>query len=89
MLKTCAQCVDYLSKVIRIKSAILSTSNVQNAIERTAYRVQDSFSTHSFPQIIALLSPAKMTLLPLIEHTFYPVSTAPTTNCSQNKFEER
>ena len=43
-------------------------------------RVQPSLFHELSDLFTPILSPYKFAILPLIEHTFYPVSTAPTNN---------
>lgn len=51
--------------------------------------VQTSFIRYSFRQFTTQFSPHLFTNLPLFEHYFYPVSTAPITYYDHNKIKER
>ena len=72
--------VDYLREIYRTTSGRLSpiANNLYRSIPKG--RVQLSF-THKLSDLFTPnLSPYKMRPLPLTEHTFYPVSTAPINN---------
>jgi len=64
----------------RTTSAWLSPIVLPIHVKVTQVGAQVQLVHTSFPTLPQLLSPGKFTILPLIEHYLYPVSTAPITN---------
>lgn len=80
MLKYSGKAV-YSLRVLAGKSRVQSSPVTHiaswiNQLLRVQVRLTHKLSEHSTPR----LSPPKMTLSPLTEHYFYPVSTAPINN---------
>lgn len=89
MPKRCVESVDYMGKRQGMIRAFLSTKAVETKQYEVEVRVKPSFITKFLPIFPLHLSPPKIAFPPLIEHTFYPVSTAPINNCNQMKIKER
>lgn len=89
MHNTCAKHVDLRGIHYRKTSARLSTVRHTNALKSLAARVKALVVTIFIPRFPLILSPANSSAPPLTEHTFYPVSTAPTNNYNQINKKER
>lgn len=80
MPNTCVKIVESVGKQRGKISGVLSTLTRTPHTTRPFMWVKAGVFTTSFPSFPQILSPSKNAVLPLIEYTFYPVSTAPTTN---------
>lgn len=80
---TCVKNVEIAGKQHGKASAASSTQTPQTTYTLQPDRVQPSFFTNFIPTFPLLFSPLKIAASPLIEHYFYPVSTAPIINRSQ------
>ena len=89
MPKRCVESVDYMGKRQGMIRAFLSTKAMETKWHEAEVRVKPSFITKLLPIFPLHLSPPKIAFPPPIEHTFYPVSTAPINNCNQMKIKER
>ncbi len=89
MLKACVKLVNYLGTNHGKFGALLSTHSLSSLLSSPTPRAQLQLMTSSFPTFPLYISPAKIAVSPLIEHYFYPVSTAPTNNCNQINLKER
>ena len=67
-----------LSTFRAIQLRVATSASVQLPFLR---KLSESYTPH--------LSPAKIAISPLIEHYFYPVSTAPINNLTLKKLKER
>lgn len=77
MLSTCVKVVDYLRTQHGKYGAFLSPRTHVQAIEVPSYRAKPMVIPIITPTFPLHLSPPKIAISPLIEHYFYPVSTAP------------
>ena len=77
MLSTCAKVVDYLRTRHGKYGAFLSPKTNLRATEATDGRAKPVVIPMFTPTFPLHLSPPKIAISPLIEHYFYPVSTAP------------
>lgn len=83
MPNACVKLVESVGKQRGKISGFLSTlTRTPRSIHQTVWVKARVFTT-SFPNFPQVLSPSKIAILPLIEHTFYPVSTTPTTNTTK------
>jgi hypothetical protein len=89
MPSACAKVVDYMGTQRGISRAFISTEGVETDFRPPTVSVKARLITTLIPLFPLHLSPAKVPNPPLIEHTFYPVSTAPINNCNQMKIKER
>lgn len=89
MHNTCVKHVDLRGIHYRKTSAHLSTVRHADALKSLATRVKALVITTFIPRFPPILSPANNSSSPLTEHTFYPVSTAPTNNYNQINQKER
>lgn len=89
MLNTCGQYVGTWRMKLRKDSAKLSTDDAQTLHDIAMHSAEPFVSPTLSECFTRLISPAKTILPPLIEHYFYPVSTAPTNNYNQKKIKER
>jgi len=83
MSKVCGKYVDSLRIAYGKSRAYLSTAAHFHMIPTAALRVKVLVSRTIIPCISQPYPQVKMAPLPLIEHYFYPVSTAPTTNSTK------
>lgn len=88
MLRVCGKQVNFARITRRISRARLSTYHMLQRLTAVVRSVKpvalhDFFllHTHSIPQV-------KLASSPLIEHYFYPVSTAPTINSIKEKLKK-
>jgi len=89
MPSLCGKKAEKLRTIGRIYVGQLSTYNKsrQNAPTRNGAKSQESHRL--FTQHSTQFSPRKIGILPLTEHLFYPVSTAPINYYNQLKIKER
>ena len=80
MLSYCAKLVEHVRKQHRKYSALLSTYWYKCGPAARNERAQPIVITNFIPMFPMQISPRKISNLPLIEHYFYPVSTAPIIN---------
>lgn len=88
MLSVWGETVDILRFGPRKNSASLSSMNVSFNHQAHATSAQTSFIRTLLPRFTQSISPGEMLASPLIEHYFYPLSTAPTNNYNQRKFKK-
>lgn len=69
----------------RESGGLPSTINMRSSQNPHADRVQVDSIHQLIPYFAQLFSPAKLAILPLFEHYFYPVSTAPTITTTKEK----
>jgi hypothetical protein len=81
--------VDCLREHTGISSGLLSP--ILNTIHKTLHliRVQLGFIHDLSDRFTPTLSPPNFVISPLVEHYFYPVSTAPINNSTKRKLKER
>lgn len=89
MPSACVEPVDYMGILRGMNRVFLSTEAVDIGDRAVQSSAKARFITIFLPLFPLHLSPAKVPNPPLIEHTFYPVSTAPINNCNQMKIKER
>lgn len=89
MRNFCGKIVNSMGITSRITSGWLSPESVHAMPMGGAHRVKLLFVHKLFPLSTQGLSTQVTPLLPLIEHYFYPVSTAPITRAIKEKFKER
>lgn len=89
MPKTCAKHVDFLRIQQRKTGGLLPTERI--IIKAFAYllRVKPAVLPNVVPIFPQAISPLFFHNLPLFEHIFYPVSTAPITTTTELKNKER
>lgn len=83
MHKACVKHVDAWRKRNRKSSVRLSTKRVQTFTTATESGVNAQLITTFIPSFPLHISPLKIASLPLVEHYFYPVSTAPIINTTK------
>lgn len=72
------------------KAGVVSSTQTRSMVDTpSSSRAQPLLFTSFIPTFPLRFSPPKITLLPLFEHYFYPVSTAPIINRSQINSKER
>lgn len=89
MPNACAKPVELMGKQQGTHSVRLSTLSVETLSTRYNHSAKALFIPNFFPTFPRMSSTVKTALPPLIEHTFYPVSTAPINNCNQINLKER
>lgn len=89
MLKLGGKDVHYLRLVIGITRGRLSPLSYRLDTITTQFSGQAGFIHYLSHQFILLFSPPKYCFSPLVEHYFYPVSTAPTINPTKRNLKER
>lgn len=89
MLSSCVKLVETAGKQQWKERGISSTYSPLSSILSHDGRVKPTFFTNLIPTFPLSFSPAKIVALPLVEHTFYPVSTAPIINRNQINSKER
>lgn len=89
MPNSCAQLVNNLRLANRITSAQSSTASLTTCMKSLSTWVQTSFIRKVVRRLSAPLSTLIFHSPPLIEHIFYPVSTAPIITTTKGKLKER
>ena len=89
MPSPCAESVDYMGTQRGMSRVFLSTEVVETNYRTNQASAKARLITTFLPSFPPQFSPPNTGSLPLIEHTFYPVSTAPINNCNQMKIKER
>lgn len=89
MPELCVKLVEFMSKQQGMNRVQASTVRVKTSGAERSRSAKASFMPNFFPTFPRRYSTANNALLPLIEHTFYPVSTAPINNCNQINLKER
>jgi hypothetical protein len=85
----CGKQASKLRTYVRKTTGRLSTHCVKIMQRTTSARAKDLITHVLFTQQPTGISPAKKRISPLIEHYFYPVSTAPINYYTQLNFKER
>lgn len=67
----------------------LSTYLQTNRVHIVGVGVELRLSPTNIPSFYTHISPVYLRISPLVEHIFYPVSTAPITNITKEKIKER
>ena len=83
MPEMCGKSVNYLRNGARTTCLFPSTISLLRSFSAEIGGVKDMFIHPALHGFTPNLSPAKIDILPLSEHYFYPVSTVPT-NTSSN-----
>jgi hypothetical protein len=89
MDKLCGKDVQFLRMNRWINSVRVSPAAMDWSDTTHQHSAQPLFVHVLFRLFPQLLSTLNFTHLPLVEHNFYPVSTAPTINTTITKFKER
>lgn len=89
MPSSCAQLVNNLRLATRISSVQSSTVSLAALAKSLTMWVQTSFIRKVVRRLSAPLSTLVFPSPPLIEHIFYPVSTAPIITTTKRKLKER
>lgn len=89
MVSICGKIVHFLRTSSRISRVRLSPGWENTVPPTTRQRVKPMFFHELFQIFPQLLSTRNSAYLPLGEHIFYPVSTAPTINITKGKIKER
>lgn len=89
MRKFWGKAVNNMSKLTRKTRGRMSTDGLPTRTTAVLNRVKVGFVPRFFQLYTQPLSTHKSPPLPLVEHYFYPVSTAPTTITTKGKFKER
>ncbi len=89
MPKQCGKHVNSLGKASRKTRGYLSTNMRTDDQSRVRTHVKLSLLHILFPSFTQQPSTLFSLPLPLVEHYFYPVSTAPITTITKEKFKER
>ena len=85
----CGKQANKLRMHVRTTMGVLSTWYVQSAKRTLDVRAKALVRHSLFTQKHPVVSPAKKCISPLIEHYFYPVSTAPINYYNQLNLKER
>jgi hypothetical protein len=88
MHSTWGKAVKNLRTHTGISSVRLSTDTAKQFVNFATVRVQLPVLHKVFPILPQYISPAKVALSPLIEHYFYPVSTAPINTATKGKLKK-
>ena len=88
MPNACAKPVELMGKQQGIHGVRLSTLSVETLSTRYNHSAKALFIPNFFPTFPRMSSTVKTALPPLIEHTFYPVSTAPTITITKEKLKK-
>jgi len=89
MADICGKIVQFLRKAQRISRVRVSPDDVNQYQAAHQPSVKPSFIHALFQLFPQHISTHQFAHLPLVEHNFYPVSTAPTINTTKGKFKER
>lgn len=89
MADTCGKIVQFLRKTQRISSVRVSPDYVDQRRDTHWPSAQPLFIHALFQLFPQHISTQQFAHLPLTEHNFYLVSTAPTINTTKGKFKER
>ena len=78
------------ARIQRSKNGVRSSTVNRQYIDQSAYLgAQPAIVPYFRSLFTQYFSPLKIAVSPLIEHYFYPVSTAPTISTIKGKFKER
>ncbi len=88
MRDACGQIVKSLGTGRRITSVWVSTMRSWLHSNSVKWGVKPAFIPALSPVFSPPISPRQNSILPLIEHYLYPVSTAPTNNYNQGKLKK-
>lgn len=89
MHNSCVQLVNNLRLANRTSSAQSSTASLTTSTKSLSIWVQTSFIRKVVRRLSAPLSTRIFHSPPLIEHIFYPLSTAPIITTTKGKLKER
>lgn len=89
MHDVCGKIVNSMGITSSTTGGWLSTESTHSILAVGTYSAKLSFVHKLFPLSTQGLSTQITPHLPLIEHYFYPVSTAPITRTTKEKFKER
>lgn len=89
MADVCGKIVQFLRKAQRISGVRVSPDYAHQYQVTHQPSVKPSFIHALFQLFPQHISTRQVAHLPLVEHNFYPVSTAPTINTTKGKFKER